>query len=175
MLLKKLIITNRNIAIKQINTYLTEIKMILTKIDEVVFALQNGDLVPPHFHVTEVGSVQKHFIDCGGTVRYENVVNFQLFTATDYDHRLSSQKLLSIIELSEEKLGLEDHEIEVEYQRDTIGKYGLDFRDGIFILTSTLTDCLAKDKCGIPQEKPRVRLSTLQSEENTCKPGLGCC
>ena len=155
--------------------YLSEIKMILTKIDEVVFALQNGDLVPPHFHVTEVGSVQKHFIDCGGTVRHENVINFQLFTSTDYDHRLSTKKLLSIIELSEEKLGLENHEIEVEYQGDTIGKYGLDFKEGIFILTSTLTDCLAKDKCGIPQEKPRVRLSTLQSEESTCKPGLGCC
>ena len=154
---------------------LSEIKSALSEVNEVTFTLPNGEQVPPHFHVTEVGNIQKHFIDCGGTIRKESVINFQLFTATDYDHRLSAQKLRSIIQLSEEKLGLENHEIEVEYQGDTIGKYGLDFRDGIFILTSTLTDCLAKDKCGIPQEKPRVRFSNLQSEENACKPGSSCC
>lgn len=149
--------------------------MILMDTDEVVFALQNGDMVPPHFHVTEVGRVQKHFIDCGGTDRNENVVNFQLFAAKDYDHRLSTQKLLSIIELSEEKLGLENHEIEVEYQGDTIGKYGLEFKEGVFILTSTLTNCLAKDKCGIPQEKPRIRLSNIQSEKSEYSMDSGCC
>ena len=135
----------------------------------------NGEQVPPHFHVTEVGNIQKHFIDCGGTIRKESVINFQLFTATDYDHRLSVQKLRSIIQLSEEKLGLENHEIEVEYQGDTIGKYGLEFKNGVFILISTQTDCLAKDKCGIPQEKPRLRLSTLQAQESSCAPGSGCC
>jgi hypothetical protein len=154
---------------------LSEIKSALSKVNEVTFALPNGEQVPPHFHVTEVGNIQKHFIDCGGTIRKESVINFQLFTATDYDHRLSVQKLRSIIQLSEEKLGLENHEIEVEYQGDTIGKYGLEFKNGVFILISTQTDCLAKDKCGIPQEKPRLRLSTLQAQESSCAPGSGCC
>jgi hypothetical protein len=154
---------------------LSEIKSALSKVTEVTFALPNGEQVPPHFHVTEVGNIQKHFIDCGGTIRKESVINFQLFTATDYDHRLSVQKLRSIIQLSEEKLGLENHEIEVEYQGDTIGKYGLEFKNGVFILISTQTDCLAKDKCGIPQEKPRLRLSTLQAQESSCAPGSGCC
>jgi hypothetical protein len=154
---------------------LSEIKSALSKVNEVTFALPNGEQVPPHFHVTEVGNIQKHFIDCGGTIRKESVINFQLFTATDYDHRLSVQKLRSIIQLSEKKLGLENHEIEVEYQGDTIGKYGLEFKNGVFILISTQTDCLAKDKCGIPQEKPRLRLSTLQAQESSCAPGSGCC
>ncbi len=154
---------------------LSEIKSALSKVNEVTFALPNGEQVPPHFHVTEVGNIQKHFIDCGGTIRKESVINFQLFTATDYDHRLSVQKLRSIIQLSEEKLGLENHEIEVEYQGDTIGKYGLEFKNGVFILISTQTDCLAKDKCGTPQEKPRLRLSTLQAQESSCAPGSGCC
>ncbi len=154
---------------------LSEIKMVLSEIDEVIFMLQNGTLVPSHFHVTEVGSVQKHFIDCGGTIRKESVINFQLFTAADYEHRLSAQKLLSIIELSEEELSLKNLEIEVEYQGDTIGKYGLEFNDGVFVLTSTLTDCLAKDKCGIPQEKQGVRLSEPQVQVNGCTPGSGCC
>ena len=154
---------------------LSEIKSALSKVNEVTFTLPNGEQVPPHFHVTEVGNIQKHFIDCGGTIRKESVINFQLFTAKDYDHRLSVQKLRSIIQLSEEKLGLENHEIEVEYQGDTIGKYGLEFKNGVFILISTQTDCLAKDKCGIPQEKPRLRLSTLQAQESSCAPGSGCC
>ena len=87
----------------------------------------------------------------GGTVREEQAVNFQLYTATDYDHRLSTEKLISIIELSEKALNLPDAEIEVEFQGRTIEKYGLAFVNGQFHLTMKQTDCLAKDKCGIPQ------------------------
>lgn len=154
---------------------LSEIKSALSELNEIIFTLPSGERVPPHFHVTEVGRVQKHFIDCGGTVRKESFINFQLFIATDYDHRLSAEKLRGIIELSERQLGLENLEIEVEYQGDTIGKYGLDFEQGIFKLRSTQTDCLAKDNCGIPEQKPRVRLSALERPKNACTPGSGCC
>ena len=75
---------------------------------------------------------------------------------------------MGIIQLSERTLGLEDHEIEVEYQGVTIGKYGIAYNGGNFLLTSTLTDCLAKDNCGIPEEEIIVK-------ENTCTPGSGCC
>ena len=154
---------------------LSEIKNALSEIEQVQFQLPDGSQVPSHFHVTEVGSIQKHFIDCGGTVRKEQVINFQLFTATDYDHRLSASKLRAIIELSERQLNLHDLDIEVEYQGDTIGKYGLEYVYGVFHLTSLKTDCLAKDKCGIPTEKHRVRLSTLQNQESSCTPNSGCC
>lgn len=154
---------------------LSEIKSALVGVEEVKFVLPNGSAVPSHFHVTEVGSIQKHFIDCGGTVRKESVINFQLWTADDYDHRLSAQKLNDIIAMSEKQLVLDDLDIEVEYQGETIGKYGLEFVDGAFHLTTTETDCLAKDQCGIPQEKPKIRLSTLQAQENSCTPGSGCC
>lgn len=154
---------------------LSEIKRALGEVGQIQFILPNGEPVPAHFHVTEVGSVQKHFIDCGGTVRKEAVINFQLFTATDYDHRLSVRKLQSIIELSEKHLELEDHEIEVEYQGETIGKYGLAFINGAFHLTSTQTDCLAKDNCGIAMQKPKIRMSSLQTQEGCCTPESGCC
>jgi hypothetical protein len=155
---------------------LSEIKKNLAQVEQIQFVLPTGEPVPSHFHVTEVGSIQKHFIDCGGTVRKESVINFQLFTATDYDHRLSIQKLKSIIEISETQLGLDDLEIEVEYQGDTIGKYGLEFQSGAFHLTTTQTDCLAKDKCGISQEKSRGRLSALGLQQGgSCEPGSGCC
>lgn len=153
---------------------LSEVKKQLNQLEQITFMLPNGELVPNHFHVTEVGKVSKHFIDCGGTVRTEEVANFQLWNANDYDHSLHPEKLLNILELSEKVLGIEDLEIEVEYQGDTIGKYGLDFDGTNFLLITTQTDCLAKDKCGIPQEKPKVKLSQLQTS-TTCQPNSGCC
>ncbi len=154
---------------------LSQIKSKLRTLDNIAFQLPNGNLVPRHFHVTEVGKITKDFIDCGGTVRHEEVVNFQLWEANDYDHRLHPEKLLSIIELSQSTLNIGDLEIEVEYQGDTIGKYSLDFDGTNFLLTSKQTDCLAKDNCGIPSEKPRVRLSDLQKMSSCCEPNSGCC
>ena len=106
---------------------LSQIKNQLQQLHDVNFKLADGTMVPAHFHVTEVGLITKHFIDCGGTVRNEKVVNFQLWNANDYDHRLKPLKLLKIIDLSEKALGMEDLEIEVEYQSETIGKYDLGF------------------------------------------------
>ena len=153
---------------------LSEIKNKLNKLEKIAFQLPNGELVPNHFHVTEIGKITKHFIDCGGTVRKEEVVNFQLWNANDYDHRLHPEKLLDIIQLSERVLEIEDLEIEVEYQADTIGKFGLDFDGQNFLLTNKETDCLAKDKCGIPNEKLKVKLSELNNE-SSCTPVGGCC
>tara|TARA_R110002049_G_C9131120_1_gene559013 strand:+ start:915 stop:1382 length:468 start_codon:yes stop_codon:yes gene_type:complete len=153
---------------------LSQIKKQLIQLDRIAFQLPNGDLVPSHFHVTEVGKITKHFIDCGGTVRNEEVANFQLWNANDYDHRLYPEKLLNIIELSEKVLGIEDLEIEVEYQAETIGKFGLDFDGNNFLLTSKQTDCLAKDKCDIPAKKQKVKPATL-NDEPCCSPDGNCC
>ncbi|WP_298956405.1 DUF6428 family protein [uncultured Nonlabens sp.] len=155
---------------------ISEFKTVLAGLKTISFQLPDGSLVPSHFHVTEVGKVVKHFIDCGGTERLETVVNFQLWEANDYDHRLHPEKLVSIIELSQSKLGLPDTEIEVEYQAGTIGKYGIAFDGTSFLLTNKLTDCLAKDACGIPQEKQKLKLIDVQTEaQNSCAPGSGCC
>lgn len=153
---------------------LSEIKKILETAEEVNFKLPSGDSVPEHFHVTEVGLVTKHFIDCGGVERLERVVNFQLWNANDIEHRLKPQKLNNIINLSQTKLGIGDLEIEVEYQQDTIGKYGLQFNGKDFVLEAKQTACLAQDACGIPSEKQSSQ-STLVVNESCCAPGGGCC
>lgn len=152
---------------------LSEFKSLLKLQEKIEIELPNGTLVPRHFHVTEVGQINKRFIDCGGTLRNENVVNFQLWEANDYDHRLYPKKLVSIIELSETQLGLTDEEIEVEYQGNTIEKYGISFDGTRFVLTSKATDCLAKDNCGIPTEKTKKTLASITN--NSCAPGSGCC
>ena len=155
---------------------LSEIKKHLATAEAVNFKLPTGGYVPEHFHVTEVGLVTKHFIDCGGNERLEKVVNFQLWDANDFEHRLKPQKLATIIALSENKLGISDLEIEVEYQLDTIGKYGLHFNGKDFLLVPKQTACLASDSCGIPPAKQKVKLTELQTaEQSCCAPGSGCC
>lgn len=149
---------------------ISQVKRRLKEGKPIEFRLPDGQLVPEHFHVTEIGKISKHFIDCGGTVRKEEVANFQLWNANDYNHRLHPEKLLHIIELSEKILELGDLEIEVEYQGDTIGKYALDFVNGHFLLTNTQTGCLAKDNCGISIEE-----KSAAQPASCCPPQSGCC
>jgi hypothetical protein len=155
---------------------LSQLKQHLDGVRELNFELPDGTLVPQHFHVTEVGQIYKKFIDCGGTVREDRTVSFQLWEAGDFDHRLAPKKLNDIIALSEKVLGIEDGEIEVEYQDNTIGKYALDFNGANFLLTSKHTACLASDNCGTPGALKKVKLSDLQAEASSCcAPGGGCC
>jgi len=146
---------------------LHQLKEQLQQQTTLAFELPNGSLVPYHFHVTEVGKVTKHFIDCGGVIRKEEVVNLQLWEADDYDHRLHPEKMLQILTLSEKAFNLQDLEIEVEYQGITIQKFGLDLKGNNFLLTQKETACLAQEACGVPEAKAEVA--------NSCAPGSGCC
>ncbi len=152
---------------------LSQVKELLPRLENVSFKLQDHSFVPEHFHVTEVGVVTKTFIDCGGQLRKEELVNFQLWDANDHEHRLKPGKLLKIISLSENMLGMGDLEIEVEYQSQTIGKYDLGF-DGInFLLLNKQTACLAQDNCGAPASKQSG--AVLASSSNCCSPDGSCC
>ncbi|MFY0483054.1 DUF6428 family protein [Flavobacterium sp. PLA-1-15] len=155
---------------------LSEIKQILPTLENVEFQLEDGTFVPEHFHVTEVGMITKNFIDCGGVIRTEKAVSFQLWNADDFEHRLEPNKLLNIIRLSEDKLGIEDVEIEVEYQSTTIGRYDLEFNGKTFVLLNKTTACLAQDACGIAPQKQKKNLIEINvNQSNSCTPGGGCC
>jgi hypothetical protein len=117
-------------------------------------ALPSCDLIPEHFHVTEVGKVQKSFVDCGGTCRESIYCLLQTWTANDVDHRLKSSKLLKIMNLAEKVLGSDDLPVEIEYGVDAAVQYVLykirKTNQGlVLVLKSKKTDCLAPDKCGI--------------------------
>jgi hypothetical protein len=152
---------------------LLELKNILKTLSEISFQFENGLHIPQHFHITEVGVITKDFIDCGGVIRNEKLIIFQLWHANDFNHRLKAKNILEIISIAENAIISEDLEIEVEYQNSTIGKYGLSFNSENFILNSKTTNCLAEDNCGIPNSKTKVSLSKLQDEN--CSPGSGCC
>ena len=78
----------------------TELKTELAKhpAANVRFVLPNGDSVPAHAHVTEVARIDKRFIDCGGTLRNDSLCRLQTWFSDDMDHRLTSGKLLKILE-----------------------------------------------------------------------------
>ena len=145
----------------------------LESLEKIYFQLPSKALVPSHFHVTEVAKLEKHFVDCGGHFRKEEKICLQLWQANDYDHRLHPEKLIGIISTAQHSLNLKNVEVEVEYQGNTIETYTLDFKDGIFYLVAKQTDCLAKEQCGIPEKKPKLRLNQLTT--NPCEPNSGCC
>lgn len=153
---------------------LSELKVALTQSKELDIFLPNGMPVPAHFHITEVGHIEKNFIDCGGTIRKESRIGLQLWiNHADKDHRLTPERLLQIIELSENALHIPNDDIEVEYQADTISKYGLSFDGMHFHLVSTQTACLAEDQCVTPKRK--VALADLPLTSTNCNGASGCC
>ena len=151
---------------------LSAFKQTLRELDTLKFQLPNGQFVPANFHITEVGNVTRNYMDCGGLLREENKLNLQLWVASDTDHRLKPNSVLNILQLAEKQLGYSNLELEVEYQRSTVGRYKLAFDGAVFQLINTQTACLAPDQCGIPQEKPRVRVT---ANGLSCNPDSDCC
>ena len=149
---------------------LSDFKNQLKTVTEVIFLKPDGTTVPSHFHITEVGEIHKKYIDCGGTIRNEHLISLQLWESIDTWHRLEPNKLISIIDLSIEKLSIGNHNIEVEYQGDTIGKYGIALSNGVFQLVPTQTNCLASDQCGIPPIEKKI-----EKAQSCCTPNSGCC
>lgn len=116
--------------------------------------LPDGDFVPAHFHVTEVGRVQKDFIDCGGTTRSATTCLLQVWVASDTAHRLTAGKLAGILKMAAPLLGSDDLAVEVEYERDAVSQFPVAAAEVtpmgvLFHLGRKHTDCLAPDKCGI--------------------------
>ena len=154
---------------------LSEFKKHLEALAQIHFVLSNGTKIPSHFHITEVGMTTKQFTDCGNTFRISKTATFQLWTSVDFYHRLEPQKILKIINATEKMFDGEDLDIEIEYQQETIGKFGLEFSNEEFVLTNTKTDCLAKDNCGIPVDKIKTKIGEWKEKAVCCTPESNCC
>lgn len=130
--------------------------------------LPDESFVPAHFHVTEVGRVQKDFIDCGGTTRSIAACVLQVWVAQDTDHRLDTTKLAKIVRLAAPLLKGDDLPVEVEYENGVVSQYPVTAAEvtpeGVLLrLGSKHTDCLAKGRCGVPVA------------ESACCSTAGCC
>lgn len=155
---------------------LSEFKNHIESLEELRFFDIHGQQVPAHFHLTELGLIRRHSIDCGKSIHQSTQACMQLWVANDYEHRLTPDGMHKIIKLSESVIGTEDHDIEIEYQTETIGRYDLVFINGAFHLKPKHTDCLAKEKCGIPEvPKKKLQMADIGKSEACCTPGGGCC
>jgi hypothetical protein len=120
---------------------------------ELVF--DDGDTVPPAFHVTEVGHVTRRFIDCGGTRRTTECCLLQVWVAAgDPDHRLPAGKLLDILRLADDLLPSAALPVEIEYEGCVLSQYSVaagEAAPGLIRLRleDKHTDCLAKEACGL--------------------------
>ena len=130
----------------------------------VRFGLPSGALVPDHFHVTEVGRIDKDFVDCGGTRRQSASCLLQAWAADDVDHRLGAGKLAKILKLAFPVLRSAELPVELEYGVEVAAQYLVSHVEAsqhslTFVLTGKQTDCLAPEKCGV----------------GGCNPKSGCC
>jgi hypothetical protein len=87
------------------------------------FLLPDGDYIPAHAHVTEVGHVAKNFIDCGGVTGKSETVLLQTHVGSDIEHRLSSDRLAKILDLGGRVLPHDQLEVEVEYDCCVVAQY----------------------------------------------------
>ena len=135
------------------------------------FILPDGGLIPLYAHITEVGRVDKTFLDCGATVRKVSYLCLQSWVADDVDHRLPAGTLVDIIDRAAPILGDDDLDVEIEYEDGFItqlpvesGKQQADLL--VFTLGTKHTDCLAKEIC-LPPPK--------DDEGSSNCSGTGCC
>jgi Family of unknown function (DUF6428) len=149
----------------------SEFKQVLERYPEssLAFILPSGKFLPAHAHITEVGRVDKIFLDCGGETHKISACSLQAWVADDMDHRLNAGKLAAILEEADPILSGDDPVVEIEFEQELISQFPVVEAEGndkviTFRLTTKHTDCLAKDVC-LPKD----------SVTECCAVGSGCC
>ncbi len=157
---------------------LSELKSLLHDHAERHFRIQlpDGAAVPVSFHVTEVGRVQKTFLDCGGTLRESLTCQLQIWVGEDYDHRIETGKLAAILDKAKAYLPDESIPVEIEYEDRVISQYTIAGHeitgDAVVLrLAHKHTECLAPELCGLPSIN---RLPAIGGKNPCCGPA-GCC
>jgi hypothetical protein len=153
---------------------LGELKSLLRSEGGKHFRLQlpAGHPVPVSFHVTEVGRVQKHFIDCGGVTRELAACLLQVWVGEDFNHRIETEKMAKILDKAKAILPDDSLPVEIEYEDEVISQYTIESYDSrpgsvVLKLAHKHTDCLAKELCGVPSA------GDAEDGGQCCAPG--CC
>jgi hypothetical protein len=151
---------------------LADLRSVLAKYPNTLprFVLPDGDFIPAHAHVTEVGHVLKNFIDCGGVMGKSETVLLQTHVGQDVEHRLKSDRFAKILQLGGKVLPHDQLEVEVEYDCCVVAQYPVsevmpagDHLD--VILGKRRTQCLAQER----QKDAGVTVDAC------CAPAAACC
>lgn len=156
---------------------LSELKALLSEYSDRHFRIRlpEGDAIPLSFHVTEIGHVQKTFLDCGGTRRETFTCQLQIWVGEDYDHRIETGKMAGILEKGKTLLPDDSVPVEIEYEDRVISQYTISGHEltaeaVILQLTHKHTECLAPELCGLPSIS---RLPAIGEKTSCCGPN--CC
>ena len=158
---------------------LSELKSLLTVHSGRHFriSLPGGADVPVSFHVTEVGRVKKTFLDCGGKLRESISCQLQVWVGEDYDHRIETGKMASILDKAKAYLPDGSIPVEVEYEDQVISQYTIKGHEltaeaVVLKLAHKHTECLAPELCGLP---PLPGGKVKSSFERSGCGSKGCC
>ena len=115
------------------------------------FVLPDGDYIPAHAHVTEVGHLVRNFIDCGGLTGKEEKVVLQTHVGGDTDHRLQSDRFAKILRLGNRIIPNADLDVDVEYDCCVVAQYPIseaapDDEHLNLILRRVQTQCRARER-----------------------------
>lgn len=154
---------------------LEEFKTLLSANPEKAFRLKlpNGNAVPISFHITEVGRLQKTFLDCGGQLHEKDLCLLQVWVGEDEDHRVQTGKMAGILKKAESFLPSDSVPLEIEYEDEMISQYTVDGHvvddDSVVLkLAHKHTACLAMQLCGPAPKKEKA-------DEQACCASSGCC
>jgi hypothetical protein len=146
---------------------LSDLKIVLRQYPHAYprFVLPDGQRIPAHAHVTEVGHVSKTFIDCGGVTGKRETVVVQTHVMEDTDHRLDAGRFAKILDLGDRVVPSDRLDVEVEYDCCIVSRYPVaktvvagEHLD--LILENQRTNCLARER---------------RESEATCCAGANCC
>ena len=115
------------------------------------FVLPDGDYIPAHAHVTEVGHVVRNFIDCGGLTGKEEKIVLQTHIGNDTEHRLRADRFAKILRLGNRLIPSADLDVDVEYDCCVVAQYPIaeatpDGRHLNLILRRGRTQCRARER-----------------------------
>ena len=115
------------------------------------FVLPDGEYIPSHAHVTEVGHVVRKFIDCGGMTGKDEKIVLQTHVGDDIDHRLRSDRFSKILKFGARVLPDADLDVDVEYDCCVVAQYPIAAarREGEhlnLILQRGRTQCRARER-----------------------------
>ena len=115
------------------------------------FVLPDGDCIPAHIHVTEVGHLVRNFIDCGGLTGKEEKVVLQTHVGNDTEHRLRSDRFAKILKLGNRVIPSADLDVAVEYDCCVVAQYPIaearpDGDHLNLILRRSRTQCRARER-----------------------------
>jgi len=146
-------------------------------------ALPTGDQVPISFHITEVGRVDKTFLDCGGTLRNRSTAQLQVWVGPDEDHRIQAGKMVDILERSGAVVPDDTLPLEMEYEMENgfvsqfpVADFAVSDVAVVLHLGVRHTECLAPELCIVPANKSFSLSMAPVAQTNDCGCGpSGCC